>query len=111
MSAAAATTSERICRLCGRLVSEHGEDPEDCPRRAIMRIETLEKRAASIVQLAGAPGTCKGCGAAIFWLRAFRSGKNVLYDANGVTHFATCPKAGAFRAKGGKTGENAVAQR
>jgi hypothetical protein len=89
-------TDERICKLCGRPVSQHADDPEDCLRHAIRRIEALEHRAATLVKIVGEPGKCRGCGAEIFWLTAFKSGKPAPYDTTGLTHFATCPKAAQF---------------
>ncbi|MGA8594473.1 MAG: hypothetical protein WB676_06985 [Bryobacteraceae bacterium] len=89
--------TERLCKLCARPVSQHGDSPDDCARHAILRIEAIEQRAASLIKLVGEPGTCRGCGAEIFWVKAFKSGKPVPYDPSGITHFATCSKAQEFR--------------
>jgi hypothetical protein len=90
-------TDERLCKLCARPVSAHGDNADDCARYTILRIQALELRAATLVKLIGEPGACRGCGAEIFWLTAFKSGKPIPYDANGVTHFASCSKAHEFR--------------
>ncbi len=58
------------------------------------------------------PATCRGCGAAIYWIRT-RRGKLMPVDTrgagglepmrdrdgHGVSHFATCPKADHYRMK------------
>ena len=44
----------------------------------------------------GEPGKCRGCGAAIVWVKTAK-GKNMPVDADGQSHFATCPKAQDFR--------------
>ena len=90
-------TDEKICKLCARPVSQHADDPEDCLKHAIRRIEALEERAATLVKAVGEPGKCRGCGAEIFWLTTFRNGKAAPDDATGVTHFATCRSAAQFR--------------
>ena len=93
-------SDERLCKLCARPVSQHDDSPDDCARHAILRIEALEQRAATLVKLVGEPGMCRGCGAEIFWVTAFKSGKPIPYDGTGITHFASCPKAGQFRRPG-----------
>lgn len=40
--------------------------------------------------------TCKGCGAEIFWEKT-RSGKMTPVNADGTTHWSTCPKAKDFK--------------
>ena len=91
------SSSERVCKLCARPVSIHGDDPDDCARHTLLRVEQLEQRAAALVKIIGEPGTCRGCGAEIFWMKAFRSGKSIPYDPSGVTHFATCPQKEQFQ--------------
>lgn len=62
----------------------------------------------------GSRGTCKGCGAAIVWLRT-RLGKTIPVNAGNVldtdaifdharhtAHFATCPQANTFRRRYGQ---------
>lgn len=46
---------------------------------------------------AGRPG--KGCGATVYWWET-ASGKLSPHDADGTSHFATCPVAGQFRKEG-----------
>ena len=43
--------------------------------------------------------TCKGCGEYIKWIKT-RNGKNMPVNADGTSHFATCPKASDFRRRG-----------
>lgn len=56
----------------------------------------LVLRVKVLMQTVGEPGTCKGCGADIFWI-VTKSGKRAPYTALGLNHFADCPKASAFR--------------
>lgn len=46
------------------------------------------------------PGTptaaCRGCGAAVAWIRT-KAGRSMPVDADGTSHFATCPQAAQFR--------------
>lgn len=44
----------------------------------------------------GNPGPCRGCGQLMLWV-TLPSGKRTPLNATGITHFATCPKAGDFR--------------
>ena len=50
-----------------------------------------------------APGTkavpCKGCGADIYWMKT-KAGKNMPCNADGTSHFETCPKSREFSGKG-----------
>lgn len=43
-------------------------------------------------------GKCKGCGEKIWWVFT-KNGKRSPIRADGVSHFADCPKAGTFRRK------------
>lgn len=43
------------------------------------------------------PGKCRSCGAHILWLINERSGKPGPFNHDGVSHFATCPQAKAWR--------------
>lgn len=44
-------------------------------------------------------GTCKGCGAEIWWRRHEKTATPHPYNVDGVTHFATCFKADEFRSR------------
>ncbi len=45
---------------------------------------------------AGTPASvCRGCGAAIFWINTGK-GRAMPADADGTSHFATCPQANKF---------------
>lgn len=46
----------------------------------------------------GQPGTCRGCGAAIYWWMT-PAGKRSPHDQDGTSHFATCPEAPQFRGR------------
>lgn len=41
-------------------------------------------------------GTCRGCRATVYWFITPK-GKRSPHDADGVSHFATCPRAQRFR--------------
>jgi hypothetical protein len=45
----------------------------------------------------GERGTCRGCQAEIWWAKHPTSGRAHPFNADGVSHFATCPNAGEFR--------------
>jgi hypothetical protein len=48
----------------------------------------------------GTPAThCKGCNATIFFI-VTEHGRTMPVDPDGVSHFATCPRAGLFRKRG-----------
>ncbi len=55
---------------------------------------TVEK----LVKILGQAGTCRGCGDPIYWVIT-KNGKKSPLDADGESHFATCPKADRFRTK------------
>lgn len=52
--------------------------------------------AMQILSVCGGPGQCSGCGRNVFWLRT-RQGKNIPYDAQGHSHWATCTVPDRFR--------------
>lgn len=41
-------------------------------------------------------GTCSGCHSMIYWV-VTKKGKRAPFDPSGISHFATCPKAGDFK--------------
>lgn len=59
-------------------------------------LSDLQDRIDRLLGVIGTLGTCKGCGAAILWVTT-KNGKPTLYDLDGETHWATCPKAGDFK--------------
>ena len=42
------------------------------------------------------PSKCRSCGATIFWVET-KNGKKMPINADGVSHFATCPQAETWR--------------
>jgi hypothetical protein len=42
------------------------------------------------------PKACRGCGAQIYWIIT-PNGKDMPVNADGISHFATCPDAAKFR--------------
>lgn len=72
---------------------------------------------AQSIRAAGSPGDrlralltllparpCRLCGRPVFWLTT-KNGKAAPISAYGITHFADCPRAEEFRAKGKKRNE------
>ena len=58
----------------------------------------LAERIATLIIRIGERGFCKGCGVGVFWIR-HRNGKLGIYNPDGISHYATCPKAEQFRYK------------
>lgn len=59
---------------------------------------TWQDRLKKMLVIVGTPGRCKGCNLAIYWVSTRRD--SVLpYTAEGLPHFADCPKASEFRKK------------
>lgn len=61
-------------------------------RQAFLRLRSL----------VGNPGTCRSCGAEGYWVTTKSkgprtSGKPMLIDPDGTSHFATCPNAEQHR--------------
>jgi len=61
--------------------------------------EQLEQINENILKAIGSVGTCQGqdCEAKAFWVVSPTTKKKHIYDANGTTHFATCPNSDDFR--------------
>lgn len=57
------------------------------------------ERMAALLKHVGEPGRCKGCSAAITWVRHLDSGRTTPYDIDGLNHFASCPEAKQFKKK------------
>jgi hypothetical protein len=62
-------------------------------------IDRLKNNVRRLLDQVGDKGKCRGCDAEIWWVK-LRSGKVGPYTAEGLNHFADCPKADRFR--GGK---------
>ena len=65
-----------------------------------MRTEALEVmrqiRQKEIERIPGEGVPCKGCGATIWFLVNDRTGRAAPYNADGESHFSTCPRAKEF---------------
>ena len=61
--------------------------------------EELGVQIVKLVRDAGEAGSCKSCGASIFWLTT-KAGKSMPVNHDGRSHFATCPNAQQHRKKG-----------
>ena len=57
-----------------------------------------KERLKQILVIVGRPSRCKGCDAAIYWVTTRRDSL-LPYTAEGLPHFADCPKANEFRKK------------
>ena len=70
------------------------------------RLTEQQKRTHDLLLQVGETGVCKGCAAAIIWIRhkpnrRHPQGALAPYDYDGVNHFVTCPQSAQFRkAKG-----------
>lgn len=58
--------------------------------------ERLLANIARLLNVIGISGTCKGCGAAIWWVR-HPNGKVAPYTCAALNHFADCPAAKQFK--------------
>lgn len=74
--------------LCQHCNLPHGNSP-DCISRA-------QRAMADLLTLSADPGTCRQCGASIFWVRHL-NGKAVPYTVYGLNHFVDCPRPPARR--------------
>jgi hypothetical protein len=52
-----------------------------------------------LMTLLAPTGWCRGCGRTVHWV-VTRKGSRAPYDDDATSHFATCPKASAFRGGG-----------
>lgn len=59
-------------------------------------VNQLRQNLTNILNQVGDPGTCKGCGAALYWVK-HKNGKKVPYTESGLNHFVDCPAADRFR--------------
>jgi len=85
------------------LVAEASDKPtrEISPINALREeLEAVRGRLRALIRQVGEPAMCQGCEANIYFVRHL-NGRNAPYDADGVNHFATCPKAENFRRKRG----------
>ena len=44
------------------------------------------------------PSPCRGCGAPIYWIETANK-RRMPVNADGTSHFISCPKSGEFRRK------------
>jgi len=63
------------------------------------QLNAAQLLARALLKHVGEEGTCRGCGASIFWVRHIGKERPVPYDPDGLNHFATCPRADQFRKK------------
>ena len=69
----------------------------------VFKLEQTVENLYKILGMIGDVGVCKGCGQNIIWIKNPKSGKLMpISTANGVNHFADCPKADQFKKGGGK---------
>ena len=64
------------------------------------QLEVAHKLMQALLSQVGTPAYCKGCGAQIFFVTSTKTGKTMPYNPDGLSHFATCPKAEDFRKQG-----------
>ena len=59
-------------------------------------VENLHRNIGALLRNVGDPGKCKGCGRDIYWVM-HNNARKAPYTADGLNHFANCPKADDFR--------------
>lgn len=69
---------------------------EDALGVACMERDRLKLNIQHLLKQVAGEGTCKGCGAKIWWVK-HKNGKSVPYTDEGLNHFADCPQAGKFK--------------
>jgi hypothetical protein len=70
-------------------------DPENLEQAIV---DEINDAVAETLGRLGKEGTCRGCGATIWWVKN-AAGKSQPYSRQGISHFADCPKAAEFRKK------------
>jgi hypothetical protein len=69
-------------------------------QQALRDIEEQRAATLALLKAVGDEGRCKGCGAAIYWIK-HRNGRRAPYEAStGRNHFIGCPNAADFKKKG-----------
>lgn len=94
-----ADPSVNFCSSCG-LVQARGKEHADA-RQCIV---ALQRAAVLLMDKIGTPGVCRGCRATIYFVLVSEkngSGDRMKpvrkpYDANGQSHFMSCPRAKDF---------------
>jgi len=86
------------CRHCGELLRGQDDGVCHCRWEYEERIKKLRATMTALLKVIGNPARCRGCGVNIMWVRT-RTGQAAPFDEDGTSHFATCPKAAAFRRK------------
>ena len=81
-----------ICDIC------HLPGPHDGLMAGAMCIHAQEKAMVTLLKNVGDPGTCRGCGASIFWV-THRNGKKTPYTPAGLNHFLDCEKGKDFKTR------------
>lgn len=61
-----------------------------------MQLKPAEERIADMLKVLGQEGTCKGCGAKIWWVKT-KNDKPAPYTEAGINHFSDCPDKERFR--------------
>ncbi len=85
---------QRLNRDAGELFRAERDDLKVIITAALER----DTRHTRFFNFVSAPGKCSGCGAAIFWV-VTKNGKRAPFNADAVSHWATCPQAESFRKK------------
>lgn len=80
------TVEHQFARLKALYKAKHGEDPT-----------VGSQWIARFLSLQCDQGTCRSCGASVFWLKSDATGKITIWNPDGVSHFATCPNASQHR--------------
>ena len=68
----------------------------DAELARVIRVE-IEEALRGLLELIAGHGTCKGCGAPIYWVKHVGKVEPVPYSTAGINHFIDCPKREQFR--------------
>lgn len=71
-----------------------GYDTANARQRA--EVMDIQKNVTALLRNVGDAGTCRGCGAPIYWI-THKNGKKAPYTGTGLNHFADCPKSKDFK--------------
>lgn len=77
----------------------HPGDPDAPESPLSAEVRELKARIEQLLSHTGSWAQCKGCFKPIYWM-VHNNGKKVPYTPEGLNHFADCPAAAQFRAKG-----------
>lgn len=73
------------------------ETTAEQPTGETVSAEKLLTNISRFLSVIGEPGTCRGCGAKIWWIQNPKTGKRLPVTGEALNHFADCPNANSFK--------------